>query len=69
MIKIIVFKRGILNGSKIWIPVGGQVRPSSIVGERLEWKNLQKNEIKKKISEVIKRIIPHFRPNVTWLVW
>jgi hypothetical protein len=37
--KIAVFCKGNcieLNG---WIPVGGQVDPSSIVGDNLEWKN------------------------------
>jgi hypothetical protein len=29
-----------LNG---WIPVGGQVDPNSVVGDRLLWKNGQKN--------------------------
>lgn len=69
VIKIIVFNNGILKGSKIWILVGGQVIPKSKVGDKLEWKNLQKNEIKNNSSELIKRIIPHFIPIITWLVW
>lgn len=69
VIKMIVFNNGILNGSKIWMPVGGQFIPNSKVGANLEWKNLQKKEIKKNTSEVINKIIPHFNPRVTWLVW
>lgn len=66
---MIVFNNGILKGSKIWIPVGGQINPNSKVGDKLEWKNPQKKEIKKKISDVINKSIPHFNPNITWLVW
>lgn len=69
VIKIIVFNRGILKGSKISIPVGGHFNPNSIVGDRLEWKNLQKNEVKNSTSDVINKIIPHFMPVITWLVW
>lgn len=57
--RIAVFKRGIWKGLKIIIPVGGHLFPSSIAGDRLLWKKAQKNLIKKKISEIIKRIIPH----------
>lgn len=39
------------------------------MGVRLEWKNLQKKDIKNKISEEINKIIPHFIPIITWLVW
>jgi len=35
---IIVFNKGIANGSKGVIPIGGQELPSSIVGAKLEWK-------------------------------
>lgn len=69
VIKMIVFRRGILKGSKILIPFGGQLRPNSNVGVNLEWKNLQKKEIKKKISEVINKIILHFSPSKTCIVW
>jgi hypothetical protein len=44
-----------LNGK---IPIGGHVDPSSIVGDKLLWKNVQKNEMKN-TSEIINRIIPH----------
>ena len=42
----------------------GQVDPSSIVGDSLVWKNVQKN----KISETMNRIIPHRSPFVTIFV-
>lgn len=67
--KIMVFNSGILNGLNTLIPVGGQVSPNSIVVLKLEWKNVQKKEIKKNTSDVINRIIPNFSPIVTWLVW
>lgn len=66
---MIVFSKGILNGSKILIPVGGQINPISITGANLEWKNVQKNEIKKNTSDVINKIIPHFNPITTCLEW
>jgi hypothetical protein len=34
--------------------VGGQVGPSLIVGDNLEWKNAQKNDMKNRISDTIK---------------
>lgn len=69
VISKIVFKRGILNGLNGLICVGGHDNPNWIVGDSLEWKYLQKNEIKKNTSDVIKRIIPHFNPCITFLVW
>lgn len=51
------------------IIVGGQILPISCVGDKLEWKNDQKNDRKKKISDVIKRIIPSFSPTTTFKVW
>jgi hypothetical protein len=60
------------KGTCIWlngrIPVGGQVDPSSTVGDSLLWKNAQKNDMKNKISDTINRIIPHCRPFVTIFV-
>ena len=53
-----------LNG---WIPVGGQVDPSSIAGDSLVWKNAQKDDTKNRTSETINTIIPHRRPFVTIL--
>jgi len=67
--RIKVFRRGTwvaLNGV---IPKGGHVKPIYSVGESLLWKNAQKNEKKNKISEVMKRIIPHRSPLITTCVW
>jgi hypothetical protein len=41
--KIIVFSDGICRGLNGKIPVGGYVDPNSIVGDRLMWRNAQKN--------------------------
>jgi len=46
--KITVFNSGIWNGLKGVIPIGGQFIPSSILGDSLLWKNLQKKDTKKK---------------------
>ena len=48
--------------------MGGQVDPNSIVGDKLEWKNVQKNDTKNRVSETINRIIPHRNPFVTIFV-
>lgn len=63
--RIAVLRRGIWNGLNGWTLIGGQRVPISMAGERLLWKNAQKNERKKKISEMINKIIPHRRPVVT----
>jgi hypothetical protein len=60
-----VLSKGICKGLKALIPEGGQAKPSSTAGERLLWKKAQKKEIKKKISETIKRIIPQRKPTAT----
>lgn len=57
-----VFNKGTENALKGEIPLGGQILPSSILTERLEWKNAQKNEKKKQISETINKAIPHRIP-------
>lgn len=49
--------------------MGGHVDPSSIVGDRLLWKNAQKNDAKNSTSEMMNRIIPHRNPLVTIFVW
>jgi len=41
---------------------------NSIVGDNLVWKNAQKNDTKIRISETMKRIIPHRRSFVTIFV-
>jgi hypothetical protein len=64
-----VFNNGTLNGFNGVMPVGGQAHPSSGVGDKLLWKNAQKNAKKNNTSEVINRIIPHRSPLVTYVVW
>lgn len=68
-IKMVVLSNGISNGLKGIILWGGQILPNSMLGDNILWKNAQKNEIKKKISETIKRIIPSFNPQITLEVW
>lgn len=58
--KIIVFSKGIPNGSNLIIPLGGHKIPNSIVGFSLEWKNPQNQAKKNIISETINKIIPDF---------
>jgi hypothetical protein len=59
--RIAVFSKGTCTGLNGWIPVGGQVDPSSVVGNKLVWKNSQKNNTKNKIFQTINRIIPYRR--------
>lgn len=66
---MIVLSKGISNGLNGLIPKGGHNWPISTEGARDEWKYAQKNEIKKKISEIIKRIIPNRSPIYTDNVW
>jgi len=60
-----VFSNGTLNGLRGVIPTGGQQHPNSGVGDNLLWKNAQKNAKKNNTSDVINRIMPHRRPDVT----
>jgi len=60
-----VFSKGTLKGFNGVIPVGGQAHPNSGVGDRLLWKNAQKNAKKNSTSDVINKIIPHRSPLVT----
>ena len=48
--------------------MGGQVDPSSFVGDNLVWKNAQKNDTKNSTSDTINKIIPHCNPFVTIFV-
>jgi len=57
LIRIIVLSRGTLIGLKGLIAWGGHIKPISILGLIPEWKNAQKNLIKNKTSERIKKII------------
>jgi len=60
-----VFRSGTLNGLRGYTPDGGQQHPSSGVGDKLLWKNAQKNAKKNNTSDVINKIIPHRSPVVT----
>lgn len=62
------FKRGISNGLKGKIFLGGQIPPISILGDKLLWKNAQKKETKKKTSDKINNNIPNFKPFNTHIV-
>lgn len=64
-----MFKKGICQGLSTYIPFGGQIEPISTEGDKLLWKNAQKNATKKKISETIKRRIPNLNPCCTKPVW
>jgi len=63
--KIIVFNKGIWKALKGKIPAGGQFNPISMEGARLLWKNPQKKDKKKKISDTINKIIPILSPVYT----
>lgn len=67
--RIAVFTKGIWNGLKGVIPMGGQIFPSCTSGFNLWWKNLQKNPEKNITSEKINHIIPNFKPSTTFDVW
>jgi len=67
--RIAVFSNGICIGLNGWIAVGGQVDPSSIVGDKLVRKNAQKNDTKNNTSDKINKIIPHRNPFVTIFVY
>jgi len=65
----IVFSRGTWKGFKGIIPKGGHIFPVSRLGAKELWKKLQKNLIKKKISDTINKIIPHRSPEITIEEW
>jgi len=65
----IVFNSGIWKGLNGITPKGGHSSPISILGDKLLWKNAQKKDKKKKISETMNKIIPHFIPETTLKVW
>ena len=67
--RIIVLSIGILIGLNGLIPTGGHCIPISTEGDKLLWKNAQKNDEKNNTSDVINKIIPHFIPLITFLVW
>jgi len=63
--KITVFNNGKPNGSKVWIPTGGNWHPALTAGVKALWKKAQKKLTKKKISETINKIIPARKPVLT----
>jgi hypothetical protein len=67
--KIIVLSIGKPQGSNVIIPLGGQLNPISEEGDKLPWKNAQKNEKKNIISEIINRHMPSLIPVCTLIVW
>jgi hypothetical protein len=67
--KIIVFHKGSPQGSKVLMPIGGQIQPIPIDGDKLQWKNAQK-KLKKNInSEAMNKHIPNRIPSWTLNVW
>lgn len=64
-----MFNKGTAFGSKVLIPFGGQIPPTSIVGDKLAAKKAQKKPKKNITSETIKRITPYLIPNWTIFVW
>jgi hypothetical protein len=70
--KTIVFNKGTVSGSIQTVlskPMGGQEEPSSILGDKLDWKYAQ-NQLKKNItSEATKKINPIRKPLRTFELW
>lgn len=56
--KTAVFSSGTSIGLSGVIPAGGHSAPSSGVGTRLTWYNVQKKPRKKRISDTMNNIIP-----------
>jgi len=67
--KINVFNNGIFQGENVSIPKGGHTFPNWIEGDKLKWKNPQKNEKKNIISVHINKIKPIRNPRETASVW
>lgn len=67
--KITVFSKGTEKGFKGSIPNGGHITPTSTEGDKLLWKNAQKKEKKKRISDTINKANPTFKPKTVTLVW
>lgn len=64
----IVLSIGIFIGLKDTIPIGGHCMPISTAGDKLLWKNAQKNDEKNRTSDIINKIIPHFILFTTFFV-
>ena len=67
--KIDVFNKGTLKGLKGKINSGGHKEPTSCVGTILWWKKAQNQATKNNTSLKINKLIPHFNPSCTLLVW
>lgn len=67
--RITVFSNGTAYGSNSTIPTGGHCTPNSIVGDKLLWKNAQKNDTNSITSEAINKSIPIFILRWTINVW
>ena len=63
-----VFSKGTSKGLIAKIPTGGHTAPTSILGLNDEWKNAQKKDKKKKISEPMNSNIPNRKPLSTFEV-
>ena len=66
---IAVFNRGTEKGFNGSIPKGGQQTPISTAGDKLLWKNAQKNDTKNSTSDTINNKNPIFKPLTVALVW
>jgi len=67
-----VFTKGSINGfntSKSLIPTGGQTAPNAIDGDKLPWKNAQKNGKNNIASDTKNKTIPYFNAAWTRAVW
>ena len=67
--KTAVFNKGTEKGFKGSTPKGGQHTPISIAGDKLLWKNAQKNDTKNNTSETINNKNPIFNPLTVAFVW
>ena len=65
----IVFIKGNPQTSNGWILFGGQTQPIAIAGDKLTWKNAQKNAKKNMTSETMNNAIPQRKPLRTANVW
>jgi len=64
-----VLSKGNSNGLIASIPIGGQLAPNSIVGDKALWKNAQKIAKKNSASDTINKATPMFNPFWTARVW
>lgn len=63
--RIVVFSRGISQGSLASRPFGGHTAPIEGVGFRLRWKYPQKKAKNSLLSETMNRILPIRSPSLT----